>query len=202
MTSNNTRAEPTYVSTECLNRTLVKTLIPKSFNSSVKKCASNVISKPGSGAKSKTRSEDRPPGTTTRTDRQGQRRGPTARDNDEDRPPRTTTRTDRQGQRRVPTDREGQRRGPTARNNDEYGQSSCASRTSASLTRSIQGKRSIPRPLERVFINEDLTSTRASLAADARKLRKEEKISDTWTVNGKIMVKNRQNEIAPIKDVL
>ena len=39
------------------------------------------------------------------------------------------------------------------------------------------------RPLERVFINEDLTSIRAALAAEARKLRKEDRISDTWTVN-------------------
>ena len=36
------------------------------------------------------------------------------------------------------------------------------------------------RPLEKAFVNEDLTSIRASLAAEARSLRKAEKIADTW----------------------
>ena len=55
------------------------------------------------------------------------------------------------------------------------------------------------RPLERVFVNKDLTAARAALASETRQLKKAGKILDTWTVNGKVMVKNRRNEIAPIK---
>ena len=57
----------------------------------------------------------------------------------------------------------------------------------------------VQRPLERVFVNEDLTAARAALASKTRQLKKAGKILDTWTVNGKVMVKNRRNEIAPIK---
>ena len=40
-----------------------------------------------------------------------------------------------------------------------------------------------------VFINEDLTKTRATIAWEARTLKRERKISDTWTRDGVIFVK-------------
>ena len=46
------------------------------------------------------------------------------------------------------------------------------------------------RLLENIFVNEDLTSTSASLAADARSLKKAGKIADSWTYNGNILIKN------------
>ena len=53
--------------------------------------------------------------------------------------------------------------------------------------------------VERAFVNEDLTSTHASLAADARSLKKAGKIADTWTYNGNILIKNGRNEIVKVR---
>ena len=47
----------------------------------------------------------------------------------------------------------------------------------------------------RIFVNKDLTARRARLAYDARNLRKLGTILDTWTYNGKILIKDRKNKI-------
>ena len=57
------------------------------------------------------------------------------------------------------------------------------------------------RPLEKAFVNEDLTSTRASLPADARSLRKSGKITDMSTYNWNILIKNEQNEIVQVRAI-
>ena len=41
----------------------------------------------------------------------------------------------------------------------------------------------------KIFLNEDLTKTRAEIASAARKMKKESNIDDTWTRNGVICVK-------------
>ena len=41
-----------------------------------------------------------------------------------------------------------------------------------------------------VFVNEDLTSTRAALAFQTRQLKKKGKLMDCWTAAGKVMVKD------------
>ena len=46
-----------------------------------------------------------------------------------------------------------------------------------------------------IFINEDLTKTRADIAKRARKLKKDGKISDTWTRDGLIFVKYKDGKI-------
>ena len=46
-----------------------------------------------------------------------------------------------------------------------------------------------------VFINEDLTKTRATIAWEARTLKRERKISDTWTRDGVIFVKKCESGI-------
>ena len=46
-----------------------------------------------------------------------------------------------------------------------------------------------------VFINEDLTKTRATIAWEARTLKRERKISDTWTRDGVIFVKKGETGI-------
>ena len=56
------------------------------------------------------------------------------------------------------------------------------------------------RPLEKIFINEDLTSTRASLAAEARSIKKAGKIQDTWTYNGNILIKNGRSDIIQVRE--
>ena len=56
------------------------------------------------------------------------------------------------------------------------------------------------RPLEKIFINEDLTSTRASLAAEARSIKKAGKIQDTWTYNGNILIKNARSDIIQVRE--
>ena len=48
----------------------------------------------------------------------------------------------------------------------------------------------VQRPLERMFINEELTAARAALASETRQLKKAGKILDTWTVNGKVIVED------------
>ena len=52
-----------------------------------------------------------------------------------------------------------------------------------------------------IFVNEDLTSTRASLAIYARLLKKAGKISDNWTYNGNILIKNARGEITQVRAV-
>ena len=47
----------------------------------------------------------------------------------------------------------------------------------------------------RVFVNEDLTGRRAWFAYDARNLRKLGTVLDTWTYNGKILIRDRKNKI-------
>lgn len=42
-----------------------------------------------------------------------------------------------------------------------------------------------------IFINEDLTKTRGQLAYNARKLKKDKAILDTWTYDCRVFVKNR-----------
>ena len=56
------------------------------------------------------------------------------------------------------------------------------------------------RPLEKIFINEDLMSTRASLAEEARSIKKAGKIQDTWTYNGNILIKNARSDIIQVRE--
>ena len=48
------------------------------------------------------------------------------------------------------------------------------------------------------FINEDLTQRRASMAYQTRKLKSQHKISDCWTYNGVVVVKETNNTIRRI----
>ena len=50
----------------------------------------------------------------------------------------------------------------------------------------------------RIFVNEDVTATRALLAYRARQLRKKGNIADTWSVNGKIVIKDKLNKIVTV----
>ena len=49
-----------------------------------------------------------------------------------------------------------------------------------------------------VFINEDLTQRRAAMAYQTRKLKAAQKISDCWTYNGIVVVKERNNTIKKV----
>lgn len=49
-----------------------------------------------------------------------------------------------------------------------------------------------------VFVNEDLTKHRAQLASKTRRLKKEHKISDCWTYNGRVMVKSVSNDVREV----
>ena len=50
----------------------------------------------------------------------------------------------------------------------------------------------------KLYINEDLTARRASLAFETRKLKQLKTISDGWTANGKVFVKDFTNKIMQI----
>ena len=49
-----------------------------------------------------------------------------------------------------------------------------------------------------IFINDDLTRRRSHLLWKARQLKKANKISDCWSYDGKILVKDLQNKIINI----
>ena len=49
-----------------------------------------------------------------------------------------------------------------------------------------------------VFVNDDLTNRRAKLAFGCRKLKKENKIADTWTNNGKVVMKDLTGKISEV----
>ena len=49
-----------------------------------------------------------------------------------------------------------------------------------------------------IYVNEDLTAYRAKLAFDARQLKKKGRVADTWTFNGKIVIKDKRNNISEI----
>ena len=50
-----------------------------------------------------------------------------------------------------------------------------------------------------IFVNEDLTQRRGKLFGKARSLKRQNKIMDAWSFNGKIMVKDNQNRVTEIK---
>ena len=54
--------------------------------------------------------------------------------------------------------------------------------------------------MSHIYINEDLTKFRAHLAREARSLRNSGQINDTWTMYGKIMVKDKHNRIKIVKN--
>ena len=50
----------------------------------------------------------------------------------------------------------------------------------------------------KIYINEDLTQRRAALARDARSLKNNGAIADTWTIYGKVFVKDVHNHVSVI----
>ena len=56
--------------------------------------------------------------------------------------------------------------------------------------------------MSHIYINEDLTIFRTNLAREARSLRNPGQINDTWTMYGKIMVKDKHNWIKIVNDQL
>ena len=49
-----------------------------------------------------------------------------------------------------------------------------------------------------IYMNDDLTNLRAGLARDARSLKTNNKISDTWTIYGKVMIKDNHGHVKTI----
>ena len=52
-----------------------------------------------------------------------------------------------------------------------------------------------------IFINEDLTARRSKLAFATRQLKRQTKLTDCWTANGKILVKDNSNRIVEIRNL-
>ena len=52
-----------------------------------------------------------------------------------------------------------------------------------------------------IYVNEDLTKTRGTIAWEARKLKREGKVVDTWTRDGTVFVKVGENNIKPFRSV-
>ena len=51
---------------------------------------------------------------------------------------------------------------------------------------------------DKIYVNEDLTKQRASVAKEARSLKKQKAIADTWTKDGVIFIKTNQNNIVRV----
>ena len=49
-----------------------------------------------------------------------------------------------------------------------------------------------------IFVNEDLTSRRSKLAYETRQMKSSKKITDCWTYNGKVLVKDLSSRIKEI----
>lgn len=55
----------------------------------------------------------------------------------------------------------------------------------------LKGRKALRRNKEGIYINEDLTQTRKSLAYECRTLKRDRKISNTWVYNGNIFIAER-----------
>ena len=49
-----------------------------------------------------------------------------------------------------------------------------------------------------IFVNEDLTQHRAKLASKTRLLKKDHKITDCWTCNGRVMLNATDNAVCKV----
>ena len=56
----------------------------------------------------------------------------------------------------------------------------------------------LQQPGARIFVNEDLTARQASLALLARQAKKAKRITDSWTADGKVRIKDLANNILQI----
>ncbi|KAL8598269.1 hypothetical protein ACOMHN_035219 [Nucella lapillus] len=58
----------------------------------------------------------------------------------------------------------------------------------------------VPKPGDRIYVNDDLTRVRAQLAARARRFKREKKVQDTWVYDGDIYVKRGDVIIKIVSD--
>ena len=67
---------------------------------------------------------------------------------------------------------------------------------------SVMKKRStLSTNYSRVFVNEDLTRKRAKILFTARKMKREKLITDCWSHDGRIAIKDNNNKIIPIRKI-
>ena len=62
----------------------------------------------------------------------------------------------------------------------------------------LRAKRQLRDSGSLIFVNEDLTQHRAKLASKTRQLKKEHKIADCWTYNGRVMLKTTNNAVREV----
>ena len=65
-------------------------------------------------------------------------------------------------------------------------------------SRVLSARKQLRETKKEVYINEHLTKTASDIFAAARRLQKDRKILQTWTTNGKVMVKLLDNKTRPI----
>ena len=65
----------------------------------------------------------------------------------------------------------------------------------------IKTRSSLKETLPGVYTNEDLTQQKAKLLYEARKLKKNKKIIDCWTVDGRLVVKDCVRKIHTVVDI-
>ena len=62
----------------------------------------------------------------------------------------------------------------------------------------LRAKRQLRDSRSQIFVNEDLTQHRAKLASKTRQLKKDHKIGDCWTFNGRVMLKTTDNAVREV----
>ena len=62
----------------------------------------------------------------------------------------------------------------------------------------LQAKRQLLDSRSQIFVNENLTQHRAKLASKTRQLKKDHKIGDCWTFNGRVMLKTTDNAVREV----
>ena len=70
-----------------------------------------------------------------------------------------------------------------------------------SRKRVFDNKKELKGCKDRVFVNEQLTKYRSELFYETRKLAKQGKIKQTWTSDGRILIRNHDDKIQPVKSM-
>ena len=92
--------------------------------------------------------------------------------------------------------------GPIRRGNEKSRNIVVKFSTYNARRRVIEQKSRLKSMNNRIFINEQLTKKRSELYYEARKLVKARKVKQAWTYDGRVLVRNNDDKVQPIKNLI
>ena len=92
--------------------------------------------------------------------------------------------------------------GPIRRGNEKSRNIVVKFSTYNARRRVIEQKSRLKSMNNRIFINEQLTKKRSTLYYEARKLVKARKVKQAWTYDGLVLVRNNDDKVQPIKNLI